>query len=184
MNAIGLLLAHRLTAALGSVPDRAAWLTSGSLALLLTALAVPLGVRCGFLRWRPLREPWPTLTGIVIVSLITPALAEELAFRVLLLPGHSEHRSGGALIFSCLISLQAFVSYQPLKKWLLPACRNTPFADPTFLSLAMLLGVVCTASFVTSGSLWAPVVLHWLFVSGWLLLLGGWEKMGHNRSAA
>ena len=178
---IGALLVHRLTSAVTTLPPLDVWVWSGGLGLLLATPAAILGRRSGFLRWRPLCAPWPTLAGIVVVSFVTPALAEEAVFRALLIPGPDERASLGGLFLGCSNSLVIFVLYHPLKTWLLPARRKAPFANHTFLSLTTLLGLVCTVSYVTSGSLWPPVVVHWLFVSGWLLLFGGWERMGHTQ---
>lgn len=181
MSDMGALLLHRLMAALTTLPAWGAWVQAVGLFLLLAALSALLGWRSGFLRWRPLRAPWPSWVGIVLVSFVTPALAEEAVFRALWIPIPAERASAGEAFFGCLAGLVAFVIYHPLKKRLLPARRNAPFADPTFLFIATLLGIVCTASYVTSGSLWPPVALHWLFVSVWLLLFNGWQKMGQGR---
>ncbi|XGV98198.1 MAG: CPBP family glutamic-type intramembrane protease [Leptolyngbya sp. BL-A-14] len=39
-----------------------------------------------------------------------------------------------------------------------------------------MLGIICTLSYLKSGSLWMPVVMHWVIVVSWLLIFGGLEK--------
>lgn len=52
----------------------------------------------------------------------------------------------------------------------LVACR--------FLSLAAVLGAACTATYcLTSGSLAAAAVVHWLPVAVWLSVLGGYHRL-------
>lgn len=180
MTGLGALLSHRLASALLTVSSTAAWLQAGGLVLLLAALTALFGRRSGFLRWRPVRAPWTARVGIALACLFTPALAEELAFRALLIPGPGEQASFNSRISWSIASLTAFVLYHPLKSRLLPARRNAPFAHPVFLALTTLLGAACTVSYVLSGSLWPPVVIHWLCVTVWLLWLDGWEKMGRD----
>ncbi len=46
-----------------------------------------------------------------------------------------------------------------------------------FLVLAALLGIICSLAYIQSGSLWTPVMIHWLLVVVWLLLLVGYRKL-------
>ncbi|NJL41446.1 MAG: CPBP family intramembrane metalloprotease [Leptolyngbyaceae cyanobacterium SM1_4_3] len=50
------------------------------------------------------------------------------------------------------------------------------FQNACLLIGAALIGTVCTVSYLRSGSIWLPVVLHWLIVVAWLLVFGGLEK--------
>jgi predicted Abi (CAAX) family protease len=39
--------------------------------------------------------------------------------------------------------------------------------------LLTVLGAVCTTAYRRTGSLWPPVLLHWVTVVCWMMLLGG-----------
>ncbi|KEF42274.1 MAG: abortive infection protein [Cyanobium sp. CACIAM 14] len=157
---------------------------SMSLSLLLlggyAALAVPLGRRSGFL---PL--PRPSLRPLVLVRqapilLITPALVEEALFRAALLPhplegtGAWENTAWGAL------SLGLFVAYHPLAGRLWYPQGRRLFADARFLVLTTLLGLVCVIAYLATGSIWPPVLIHWLVVLIWLEALGGRGRLGQG----
>ena len=47
------------------------------------------------------------------------------------------------------------------------------FTHPLFLLFAALLGLVCTISYQISGSLWPPMLMHWITVLVWTMFLGG-----------
>lgn len=51
------------------------------------------------------------------------------------------------------------------------------FLDPVFLVLVTLLGIVCTITYLKSGSVWLPILFHWLMVVVWIIFLGGWQKV-------
>ena len=119
---------------------------------------------------------------IITTSLIAPAILEELFFRVLLLPSSQENIGLNDLFFQSIISLFLFIIYHPLNAMIFfPAGRKT-FFDPVFLSLAALLGLVCTITYLQSGSIWLPVFIHWLMVIIWLLCLGGLKKLKFHES--
>ena len=106
-----------------------------------------------------------------------PALIEELVFRVLLLPRTTENLPIGLVWFWVGISLVLFIVYHPLNAIsFFPSGRDT-FFNLIFLTLAGLLGFVCSLAYLQSGSLWTPVFIHWLVVAVWLLLLGGYGKL-------
>ena len=66
-----------------------------------------------------------------------------------------------------------FVAYHPLAgaTWYRPGRQL--FRDPAFLLSCSWLGAVCAGVFLLSGSLWPPVLIHWLAVTLWLWPLGG-----------
>ena len=84
-------IAHRLSVAVSTLPDAQAWLQAVGLLLLFTVIALPIGFRWGFLQFEVVRVSWLTLIGIIATSLLTPAVTEELFFRVLLFPQTTEH---------------------------------------------------------------------------------------------
>jgi uncharacterized protein len=148
----------RVRQALTTWPRARDWLETLAVALAFGAVALPIGLQSGLLHPQP---PSGTVLPLLLRTLIVPALAEELVFRV----APSPRFAGAALV--------AYVLYHPLTAWLFaPAARST-FGDPAFLLLAALLGGLCTLLYRRSGSLWPPVALHWLVVVGWLLVMGG-----------
>lgn len=79
-------IAHRLSAALSTIPDTEAWLHSAALLLVLTLVSLPIGFHLGFLQLEVLKASWGTVAGVMANCVLTPAITEELFFRVLLLP--------------------------------------------------------------------------------------------------
>jgi predicted Abi (CAAX) family protease len=154
--------------------------TGPALAVLLVyaALALELGRRSSFLpdgwnrhswRFRPL-APLLRQAGWLFLM---PSLLEELAFRVALLPHPLEGPSPAASLGWGALSVGLFVVYHPLAgvSWY-PQARQV-FHDPRFLLQCSLLGVACVLTYNLTGSLWAPVLIHWLAVTLWLWPLGG-----------
>jgi predicted Abi (CAAX) family protease len=78
--------------------------------------------------------------------------------------------------WGCL-SLFLFVVYHPLNALSFFSRGIETFFNRIFLTLAALLGMLCSLTYLQSGSLWTPVVIHWLVVVVWLLLLGGYRKL-------
>jgi len=178
------IVIQRLTMAWLTFPDLKSWGIGALLLLLYTLIALPLGFGTGFLHRQqadgerqPLSLSRKAIAGVLMASLLTPAISEELVFRVLLLPHPTEDIGAIAQWLWSAISLFLFVVYHPLNAFtFFPVGRKT-FVDPVFLLLAALLGIVCTLTYQQSGSLWIPVAVHWLAVVVWLLLLGGYEKL-------
>jgi predicted Abi (CAAX) family protease len=117
------------------------------LALATTALALSRG-------WR----------GVLMLG---PALVEELVFRVLLLPSALPGMALPAMVPWMALSVGVFVAWHGLKLQLrrgLPQVGATP---PRVLVRMGLLGSVCALAYVLSGSLWPPVLMHWLALLAW-----------------
>jgi predicted Abi (CAAX) family protease len=72
------------------------------------------------------------------------------------------------------VSLVAYVGSHPFNGRI---SGRTVFLDPVFLVLATLLGFVCTLAYLRSGSIWVPILFHWLTVVVWIMFLGGWQKL-------
>jgi predicted Abi (CAAX) family protease len=70
-----------------------------------------------------------------------------------------------------------FIVYHPLNALSFFPKGLKTFFNWVFLVLAALLGIICSIAYLQSGSLWTPVVIHWLAVVIWLLLLGGYGKL-------
>ena len=99
-----------------------------------------------------------------------PALLEELGFRVLLLPHPTETIAPSKRWLFSIISWLFFVVYH------LHPFTPSFFKMPAFLIGAGLLGIICTVSYLKSGSIWIAIAIHWVIVVGWLLFFGGLER--------
>ncbi|NEO01439.1 MAG: CPBP family intramembrane metalloprotease [Moorea sp. SIO3I7] len=193
-------VAERLIAGILTFPDGQAWVIVVILIVIYGLIALPIGLRNGFLQLDqnlltidnyPLstlfrktelnavnfKTSWHLVGKIMITALFTPAIAEEIFFRVLLLPHPSENPSLISIYAWSTVSLFIFVIYHPLNAiTFYPAARET-FFKPIFLFLATLLGIICTIAYIKSGSIWTAVVIHWLFVVIWLIGLGGKSRL-------
>jgi predicted Abi (CAAX) family protease len=141
-------------------------------------LALGLGVASGFLtlpwQWPPLAQALPRMAGLLQM----PALGEELLFRVLLIPTQGEGFPWSAQLAWTLLSLGLFVLYHPLAARLWYPQGRALFNDPRFLVQATLLGVACSLAYGLTGSLWTPLLIHWLAVVIWLEPFRGRERLG------
>lgn len=166
------LLLHRLQLSLGQWPTFQDWAIALLLLLGFCVIYLPLGFRSGFLQRQPLGSGWATLlTGLQ--ALLYPGIGEEVLFRALPLPHPSETVApmlrwiwvGGVLL--------VFIVMHPLN--ILE--RSGTFRRPVFLLGASLLGLICTLSYLQSGSLWGAIALHTLIVTIWLTQLGGLGRL-------
>jgi predicted Abi (CAAX) family protease len=148
------------------------------------ALALGLAVASGFLtlpwQWPPLAQALPRMAGLLLM----PALGEELLFRVLLIPTQGEGFPWSAQLAWMLLSLGLFVLYHPFAARLWYPQARALFNDPRFLVQATLLGVACSLAYVLTGSLWTPVLIHWLAVVIWLEPFRGRQRLGLAPQAA
>ena len=76
-------------------------------------------------------------------------------------------------------SLALFVIYHPLNALTFFPQGRPVFFSFHFLILAAALGATCNIAYWLSGSLWIPVLIHWLAVVFWLLCFGGLEKLNY-----
>jgi predicted Abi (CAAX) family protease len=74
--------------------------------------------------------------------------------------------------------LALFVGMHPVNGYFFHRRELELFVNHTFLSLSLLLGIVCTAAYVMTGSLWPSVLMHWAAVTVWIELLGGAQWLG------
>ncbi len=151
-------------------------LLAGFLIVILGSMLL-LGFRSDFLKIEILKAPWKTIARILLITFFFPTVAEEILFRVLLLPHPAEKLSIAAQWLWGSISLVLFIVYHPLNALTFYPAALTVFKTPIFLVLVALFGIACIISYLQSGSLWLPVVIHWLCVVVWLLLLGGYSKL-------
>ncbi len=166
--------------ALTTWPDGPTWRRCGWLALIYLSVAVPLGVLTGFLRWSYLSGLRRQVTA-VIGLLIEPGFMEELIFRVWLLPHPTEAISTGRRWLSAVAGLGAFLLAHPLNGMTLSKSAYPLFTDGAFLLQAGLLGTTCTLAYFISGSIWPPMLIHWLPVTGWIIFFGGAKRVARSR---
>ena len=170
-------LSWRINTAFFTFPTIQAWLIATALLLILTLFCLPIGLWCNFLKINQLRSSKRIIFSIITGSLLFPAISEELFFRVLLLPHPQENVTIATACFWASISLIFFIIYHPLNAvTFFPTGRKT-FFHPIFLLLAAVLGIVCSIVYLQSGSLWLPVIIHWLVVVVWLVFLGGYKQL-------
>ncbi|MDQ2696273.1 MAG: CPBP family glutamic-type intramembrane protease [Pseudomonadota bacterium] len=171
MGRQGLLLG-RLRLAAGTWPGRRGWTKTALLAAAYGLTALPLGLAGGLLTPGCTAAPGPAL-AFALASFIAPSLGEEMLFRVLPIPHASEAVEPRRRRAWAATALILFVLWHPLNAWLLKPWLGPLFYDPLFLLLAGLLGLACTVAYLRTGSLWPPVLIHWLAVLVWNLCLGG-----------
>lgn len=171
-----LLIQQRILNASLAIPNRNDWVELGLLFLAYTAIALLLGFKWDFLQVKILTS-WQIAFRVIITSLFMPAIVEELFFRVVLIPHPLEQVSTTNLSIWLVTSLSLFVVSHPLNAMSFTPRGKDVFFKPIFLILACLLGVFCTILYCHSGSLWTAVFFHWIIVSFWLILLGGFEQL-------
>jgi predicted Abi (CAAX) family protease len=179
------ILSHSLRRILASMillPDRQDWGMTVLLLLAYGAIAVPIGVKAGFLQWRPIRQRPIQFVKTLVFLFLCPALWEELVFRVILLPYPDELNSPVITFGWAMLSLTLFVLYQPLNALTLYKAGNPTFFQPVFLVLTALLGLTCTIAYWLTGSLWAIALIHWVVVVIWLLCLNGLSRVSEKKS--
>ncbi len=152
-------------------PIRGAPRATWSLVPLLVLTALAIGLPAGLLSPR-----WPEWWMVIVVPpvvLVVPSLAEEFLYRGVLLP--RSLLSGGPLVrFGAVTAATAvFVAVHPIPP-LLGVTGNDIFLDPRMLVIVAVLGYVAGYAYLRSGSLWAPVLIHWLTVVVWNLFFRVW----------
>ncbi|NEO84337.1 MAG: CPBP family intramembrane metalloprotease [Spirulina sp. SIO3F2] len=158
------------------IPTRQDWRQTLIVLVVYGAIALPIAIHFQLFTW----SPWPAAqfwsgSGLKLIlgTLFLPALAEEIIFRVLLLPHPSETIRLRIVLLWIGMSLGLFMVYHPLNALTLFPHGNPTFFQPVFLSLAGLLGFACTMLYRQTGSLWTIVLVHWFVVVIWLGLGAG-----------
>jgi predicted Abi (CAAX) family protease len=171
----------RLWAGISTLPNLAGWLLVVALLIGYAVVALALGLRTRFLT---LNVPakinsegmWKNIRSILHLFFL-PALIEELGFRLLLIPHPIETATSGVTSLYSIGSLILFIIYHPLNALTFFKLGNPTFMDWRFLTLAGLLGIACTIAYLSTGSIWTAVLIHWLVVVVWLKLLGGEQRL-------
>ena len=107
-----------------------------------------------------------------IVLLLFPSLVEEFFYRGVLLPRSLRSAGPGRRFAAVTGSTAAYVAVPPISP-LLGRSETDFFLDPWMLGVVGVLGYTLGYAYLRSGSLWAPVLIHWATVVVWNLFLGG-----------
>ncbi|WP_339136310.1 MAG: CPBP family glutamic-type intramembrane protease [Candidatus Electrothrix sp. GW3-4] len=111
---------------------------------------------------------------IALFSLfLFPALLEESFFRGLIIPLNTRQRGKQTILLFTLLSATLFTLWHPLNALTINPGAQVFFCDPYFLVIVFCLGMACSLSYISSQSLWVPIIIHWLTVVIWVLFLGG-----------
>jgi predicted Abi (CAAX) family protease len=155
-------------------PERRTWRGCLGLFGVYALCALLIGWATGFCRLELMKASAWVIASTPVVLLVTPSLVEEVLYRAVLLPHPVEAASPRTKLVWSSVSLVAFVASHPVNGLV---SRRAVFLDPVFLVLATLLGIVCTLTYLKSGSIWVPILFHWLTVVVWIMFLGGWQKL-------
>jgi predicted Abi (CAAX) family protease len=161
-----------------TIPTMEDWAVAVILLLIIMAVCLPLGLWCNFLIIRAPTLSAAKTTSVLVGRFLFPCFAEELIFRVLLLPEKSSIIPMKTQLLLGVMSLTSYVASHPLNAILMYKQASGVFANPFFLFSTTILGVTCTFAYIASGSIWTPVAIHWITIITWLLALGGYSKLG------
>lgn len=156
---------RRAIRALLAPPSGRAWFETAAAIIGLFSVLGPALWASGLVRYDP--RPWTEALLLAAVALPIPAVAEEFVFRGPI-PAQGETRHplpwilGSALIFSAWHVVQAFLF-----------TGAEVFLRPDFLAATLAIGLACGVLRHRSGSLWPPIMLHWVAPAAWLSLFGG-----------
>lgn len=171
------LFIQRLITSISTIPNFSDCLATFALILLLALIALPVGFQQGFLEIKILKLPGQTIFYIITFNVLITAICEELFFRALFLPHPTENITNTILLLSIIFSWLCFLIYHPINALTFYPAGYPTFMNPIFLVLAGLLGIICTISYLGSGSIWTCVFIHWLVLLVWIILLGGYNKL-------
>jgi predicted Abi (CAAX) family protease len=160
-----------------AIPDRQDLLIGLGILLIYSGIALPLGFRQGFLKRNTTGLGQWAKIGIAFKALITPAILEELIFRVLPLPHPMEILNWVRWIILATVILVLFLIYHPLNAQTFFKNGKQTFSDKRFLILAAFLAIATTTAYALTGSLWIIAFIHWVVVIAWLLMFGGLDRL-------
>ncbi len=174
----------RLWAGMVTLPSMYGWLVGLGLLSVYSLVAISFGLRSGFLTLNHKFDSLDRSVGTNIHSIVhlffLPALLEEILFRLLLIPHPIETVISSDIYLWSAISLGLFIIYHPLNALTFYKPGNPTFMDWRFLTLAGLLGMVCSIAYLLTGSIWSAVLIHWVVVVGWLKVFGGDRSVHKN----
>ena len=169
---------EKVISAILAIPTTKDWIVATMLLLMIISICLPLGIWCKFLEIRIPKLSARGVISVLVSRFLFPCFAEELIFRVLLLPAQNSDIPIKTQLFLGIGSLIVYVVSHPLNANLFYKKASGIFTNSFFLLSTTILGIACTLAYMTSGSIWTPVAIHWITVISWLLALGGYSKLG------
>ncbi len=173
MRSLAVQRINDVRGAVTTLPDARTWLTCAAIFAVFLGCAAPIGFLSGFLH--PTTPPLAAndLIATALAVFVQPALVEEIIFRGVLVPRDFRSTSRRVVVGFGLGALALYVISHPINAALFRPAAMSVFARPVYLLLATLLGIVCTAAYWISKSIWPPVLIHWVTVLAWLWFFGG-----------
>lgn len=150
-------------------PTAATW-AHWPIAVIYGFFALAVGLGSGLLQ--PEVPSWFELLVLPFLLVLYPSLIEESVFRGLMLPRSLLDASGWRRFLAVTASTALFVLMHPVNAWFIDVSNTSQFLEIPFLLIVTALGYACGYLYLRSGSLWAPVALHWATVVAWNLFLG------------
>jgi predicted Abi (CAAX) family protease len=141
--------------------------------LIYMVVALPLGFCSGFFHIEILRTHIWVMIALPVSLFFLPALFEEVVFRGFLLPHKERAVPTLHVLFYAVFSIALFIAWHPINAMTINHPAFSMFTNPVFLSLAALMAVACTITYLKTGSLWVPIAIHWLTVVAWVFLFNG-----------
>jgi predicted Abi (CAAX) family protease len=153
-----------------------------------STLMLILGFTNGLLQYKPVKFSIGIYTKKIVRTLFFPATIEEIFIRVLLIPSAPEIVRANAkeILLSSIVSLSIYIFYHIPVSLIIDKLmgNNTSyfetFTNLPFLFSVFLLGLICTISYLRTGSILPSICFHWIVVTVWLLLLNGVNKLSNN----
>ncbi|ALF54884.1 hypothetical protein ACX27_21950 [Nostoc piscinale CENA21] len=169
---------EKVISAVLTLPTMKDWIVAIILVVIIIVTCLPLGLWYRFLELKIPQLSATEVISILVNRFLFPCFAEELIFRVLLLPEKNSYAPITTQLFLGIASLIAYVVSHPLNATLFYKKALGIFTNQFFLFSTAILGITCTLAYVTSGSIWTPTTIHWITIISWLLALGGYSKLG------
>ena len=167
------ILLERLQLALATGLSAEDWLITLGLTVVFAVLSLLIIRASGLFELRVIHFNLGQRLLIMLVAFFSPSLVEELVYRVLLLPHTLEAVTWETRLGWSLLSLSLYVLAHPFIARFLWSWSRRIFYRPSFLLIVTLLGVTCTAAYLLTGSVWSPVLIHWVTIVAWKFYLGG-----------
>lgn len=168
---------HKVVLALLTIPTLRSWLVSFFLLFVIALICLPIGFYSGLLEVEILQLSFIGMIKILVSRFFFPSFAEELLFRVLLLPSPTLNTPVNIQLTMAFTSIVLYVIGHPIFAFLFYQKAFGVFTNPGFLLSALILGITLTISYLHSRSIWPPVVIHWIVVIVWLLIFDGYSKL-------
>jgi predicted Abi (CAAX) family protease len=158
---------------LSTLPKGSDLLFSVVVFLIYMAVALPVGFCSGFFSIHVLETDIGVMIALPVSLFFIPSLLEEVVFRGFLIPYKERAVSSIHVLFYAAFSIVLFIAWHPINAMTINHPAYTMFTNPLFLSLAALMAIACTITYIKTGSLWVPIAIHWLTVLVWVFLLSG-----------